>query len=76
MQVPRRFGIAFELLEYLLCMCQSIERVVSQQEGVKGSQGAGKVDEALDRSNIVTEEIEPERKGPPAGAKGKKKGRR
>ncbi|CAL5219381.1 g1203 [Coccomyxa viridis] len=49
-----------------------------KQEGVKGSQGAGKVDEALDRSNVVTEETDtgPERKGPPAGARSKKKGRK
>lgn len=48
------------------------------QEGVKGSQGAGKVDEALDRSNVVTEDTDngPERRGPPAGARSKKKGRR
>ena len=48
------------------------------QEGVKGSQGAGKVDEALDRSNVVTEETDtaPERNRPPAGARSKKKGRK
>ena len=48
------------------------------QEGVKGSQGAGKVDEALDRSNVVTEDTSdaPERRGAPPGARSNKKGRR
>jgi hypothetical protein len=52
--------------------------MVNMQEGVKGSQGAGKVDEALDRSNVVTDNTDngPERRGPPAGARSKKKGRR
>ena len=47
---------------------------------MKGSQGAGKVDEALDRSNVVTADDggsspAPE-KGPRGAANRKKKGRR
>lgn len=46
---------------------------------MKGSQGAGRVDEALDRSNQVTEERAdspvPDR-GPRGAANRKKKGRR
>lgn len=50
------------------------------QTAVKGSQGAGRVDESLDSSIAGNEPVaEPSKpKGParPAGAKGKKKGKR
>jgi hypothetical protein len=49
------------------------------QEAIKGSQGAGKVDDALDRTkNDPGPEAEPVGKGskPPPGRSGKKKGRR
>ena len=54
---------------------------VCSQEAVKGSQGAGKVDEALDRSNVVTQDDRsgsPALDRPPRGARerSKKKGRR
>ena len=50
------------------------------QEAVKGSQGAGRVDDALDSTiegnEPVAEPVKPKGPARPAGAKGKKKGRR
>ena len=50
------------------------------QEAVKGSQGAGRVDDALDSTiegnEPVAEAVKPKGPARPAGAKGKKKGRR
>ena len=50
------------------------------QEAVKGSQGAGRVDDALDSTiegnEPVAEASKPKGPARPAGAKGKKKGRR
>ena len=55
---------------FLLCM----------QEAVKGSQGAGKVDDSLDSTiegnEPVAEASKPKGPARPAGAKGRKKGRR
>ena len=50
------------------------------QEAVKGSQGAGRVDDALDSTiegnEPAAEASKPKGPARPAGAKGKKKGRR
>ncbi|KAK9908732.1 hypothetical protein WJX75_002041 [Coccomyxa subellipsoidea] len=50
-----------------------------EKEAVKGSQGAGRVDEALDRSNVVTEDVAEGSAAAPRGSgsqRNKKKGRR
>lgn len=53
------------------------EQVCGLQEAVKGSQGAGKVDEALDRSNVVADAEPAEAASRPGGPqRNKKKGRR
>lgn len=57
---------------------KKLRKKMKGKDAVKGSQGAGKVDESLDRTNVPDEpEAKPKAPARPAGGKGgKKKGRR
>lgn len=68
-------------LAKIILLCIVIASLsVDLQEPVKGSQGAGRVDDSLDSSiagnEPVAEPSKPKAPARPAGAKGKKKGRR
>ncbi|KAI3426329.1 hypothetical protein D9Q98_008702 [Chlorella vulgaris] len=57
---------------------KKLRKKLKSKDAAKGSQGAGKADDALDRSNVVDEpEAKPKAPARPPGGKGKKgKGRR
>lgn len=71
---------------FLLCLTPNLfsalpdTQTIAVQEAVKGSQGAGRVDDALDSTiegnEPVAELNKPKGPARPAGAKGRKKGRR